>query len=195
MNVLPERLFTDSSALTRRLAREYEIPNCGCDPDFVLACERRHGPGGCHPTCKTPDAPFGCDDRMESGQCECTRVKDLVCDCSLVPGPPCEHILAALCPMSLLQWAAMLAREDARYRDRPTPAGAMMALTREARVELMAKRETAKQHLYHPLDVRRDFAPGIGQMVRRGRNGREIEGGHQVLRGKTGRTVFPLGTD
>ena len=152
---LPRRALDQRQV--RILLRLQEIPDCGCKVKYQPWCQLGNR--------------LGCEDRQESGECDCPRL----------PGPPCEHI-QTIDPnkflLSIDEWIELLRLVDPQdYDDPPPPAAPAMVYSRAARIAVMAERhgsdpDFAAAHLYHADDLLRAPPEHLGGRLRQRRNGR-----------------------
>lgn len=97
------------------------------------------------PDCPCPRKPLpcGCPDEVETGSC----------DCPVRLPSPCEHMLETTHDASLEEWAEMLLAADEAHDEPGPPLAPQVALTRDARVDVMAKRFRNGVGLRHPEDI------------------------------------------
>ena len=120
----------------QKLCGKLDVPNCDCP--VLLSCP-------CGEAC-IGEAAKSC--KHCRGECDCPP---------RLYQPPCIHVRKAIHYLTLEQWADFLSETFAgtqdHYEDPPTPERPGRAMTREARVELMAERVERGESLYHPDDL------------------------------------------
>jgi hypothetical protein len=132
-----------------RLLRRLEIPDKPCKCSRVIKCTSEN-----------------CVELAETGKC----------DCSDRIAPACPHILKRDHNFSLKKWAELLTRWKYKdYHERPVPSAPAKVLSRQARVDVLAKRRKNGESLWHPGDLQPDQVDQLGRRQTLTANGRPVQ--------------------
>lgn len=113
------------------------------------------------PQCRAKPIPCGCDGP---------------CSCPVRLPPPCDRITSHTHTLTLAEWSELLAYVDPEsHLDPPPPHAPALVMTRQARVEVMARRQRERRGLYHPGDLYREPVPDVHTVPVRRANGRWVE--------------------
>lgn len=142
----------------RGLLAAIDVPDCGCPLDLSCPCGESCPPGADCPCCRG----------------ECDHPPSLF-------QPPCRHVLACTCSLTLEEWAKLVAAADRAEPPEPAPA---LVLSREARVAVLARRHGRGEGLWSRHDLMPEDVDHLGQTIRLTAGNNRPKGDKLVIEGE-----------